>query len=365
MVGSNPGGGNGKGPDRLAYGMNCMDTGHYRVLDVDDDRPGGFHFAACPACLGERWEPLFCAPDHYTGREGEFAIVRCLECGFVYTNPRPGPEALSAFYPDEAGYYQPKDADPASLRREVTNGPLARKLRRLGYGASPVRSEGCGRPVRRLLAKGFPRYVPGGRLLEVGCSYGKFLYQLECLGWQVEGVELNSRAADVARRRLGLSVRSSPLETLSLPAEAYDAVILRMVLEHLPSPVDALAQLREATRPGGQLVAIVPNFASLANDWFGRYCYNLHAPAHMSHFTPRSVGEVMARAGFEVRDVCPIHSTRDILESARIRGERQGEDILSRLARRRRLGRSLARLVLAWASWTGRASRMAVHAVRR
>ncbi len=342
-----------------------MDSRHYRVLEGVGEVPDGFHFAACPACLGETWERVFWAHDHYTGRAGEFSIVRCLSCGFVYTNPRPGPEALAAFYPDEAGYYQPKDADPEALCREVTRGPLARKLRRLGYGGACVPSGSPGRTARRLLAKGFPRCVPGGRLLEVGCSYGKFLYQLQCLGWRVEGVELNARAAGVARERLGLDVRSSPLEALELPGEAYDAVILRMVLEHLPSPVDALGQLREAMRGGGQLVAIVPNVASLANDWFGPYCYNLHAPAHMSHFTPRSAGEVMARAGLEVTDICPIHSTRDLIESARIRGERRGRDVLSRIARRRGIARPLAKLVQGWACRTGRASRMAVHAVRR
>jgi SAM-dependent methyltransferase len=53
------------------------------------------------------------------------------------------------------------------------------------------------------------------------------------------------------------------LESYPLPAEAFDIVFCRYVLEHLRNPERALANMRQALRAGGWLVVIFPNRWSL------------------------------------------------------------------------------------------------------
>ncbi len=53
------------------------------------------------------------------------------------------------------------------------------------------------------------------------------------------------------------------LERYPLPAEAFDIVFCRYVLEHLRDPEHALANMRQALRAGGWLMLIFPNRRSL------------------------------------------------------------------------------------------------------
>jgi len=53
------------------------------------------------------------------------------------------------------------------------------------------------------------------------------------------------------------------LESYPLPAEAFDIVFCRYVLEHLRNPEHALANMRQALRSGGWLILIFPNRWSL------------------------------------------------------------------------------------------------------
>ena len=46
-----------------------------------------------------------------------------------------------------------------------------------------------------------------------------------------------------------------------LPKQAYDVVMCSHVLEHIANPLRALASWRDATRPGGHLLMVVPHMA--------------------------------------------------------------------------------------------------------
>jgi SAM-dependent methyltransferase len=53
------------------------------------------------------------------------------------------------------------------------------------------------------------------------------------------------------------------LETYPLPAETFDVIFCRYVLEHLNDPESALANMRGALKPGGWLTLVFPNRWSL------------------------------------------------------------------------------------------------------
>ncbi len=56
----------------------------------------------------------------------------------------------------------------------------------------------------------------GARLLDIGCGYGFFLEKMAQRGWAVEGIEVSRPGREYARKTLGLSIHSKPLEDMAL-----------------------------------------------------------------------------------------------------------------------------------------------------
>jgi hypothetical protein len=173
----------------------------------------------CGCCGSARHEVyLKGAKELYNGLSAWFDVVRCLDCGHYFTNPRPTRETIGCFYPDSARYYQPKpqrgagQGKPRSLlRRSILANYFGYHFRKL---PQPIDFLAFLWLRRRLFLSHLPRFVPGGRLLDIGCAWGGYLARMRELGWNVCGVELNAAAADHARDILGLDVRAGSFDDL-------------------------------------------------------------------------------------------------------------------------------------------------------
>ena len=145
---------------------------------------------SCPLCDANRPLPLFRAQDWQYGLPGKFEIVRCGQCGGIYLSPRPDAREMVRFYP----------ADYAAYARDaLREGPgLQRRLRLYGL------TKRC-RTVAKL--------AKGGHLLDVGCATGDFIALMRAYGqWSVVGIELDERAASLARERYGLTVVNGSID---------------------------------------------------------------------------------------------------------------------------------------------------------
>jgi SAM-dependent methyltransferase len=77
-------------------------------------------------------------------------------------------------------------------------------------------------------------------------------------------------------------------------------VTLWHVLEHLDDPGAALATIARWLRPGGVLLAGVPNLASVQARLGGSRWYHLDVPRHRTHFTPDGLSRLLGAHGFAV-----------------------------------------------------------------
>ncbi|NJD33511.1 MAG: class I SAM-dependent methyltransferase [Betaproteobacteria bacterium] len=101
-----------------------------------------------------------------------------------------------------------------------------------------------------------------GRVLEVGCGGGGTLAWLKASGrarW-IAGIELFPDAAAVARTRLDELHEGDVDQHIGRFAPgSFDLILCLDVLEHLVDPWDTLTRLQALLRPGGQLIASLPN----------------------------------------------------------------------------------------------------------
>jgi SAM-dependent methyltransferase len=114
------------------------------------------------------------------------------------------------------------------------------------------------------------------RVLDAGCGSGRTLQELVDYG-EVQGIELNEGAAELARARGLGEVRVGRLEELPWPAASFDLITCLDVIEHTPDDRAALRELWRVCRPGGWLLVTVPAYQALwslhdeANHHFRRY----------------------------------------------------------------------------------------------
>lgn len=212
------------------------------------------------------------------GEGARFSIVRCRACDLVYVSPRPTRAAIGAFYPQQ---YQ------AEMRRLLQAG-MANPVIRAAF-----------RMVRR---RRTPPFVPDGHLLEIGCAGGVYLAGMRELGWNVQGVEIDSVAAEFARDEYGLCVQTGDAQLVlpQFPDGSFDVVTMWHVLEHFHDPIAILTEVQRILKPGGMLMLELPNYASPLAALLGEFWFPLEIPRHLYHFTPWTLQAMLAKVGLYV-----------------------------------------------------------------
>ena len=106
------------------------------------------------------------------------------------------------------------------------------------------------------------RHAPAAeRVLEIGCGTGFVLSALRQVlpTARITGSELHSRGLAAARRRLGEAVELIQMDARHCHlAETVDLVGAFDVLEHIPQDEAALEEIARILKPGGILIATVP-----------------------------------------------------------------------------------------------------------
>jgi SAM-dependent methyltransferase len=158
---------------------------------------------------------------------------------------------------------------------------------------------------RQLYLRRYRRFLPrdfSAPILDIGCGAGGFLEALQSAGYTcVEGVDLSASQVRAAAARGLTGVTHAPaVEYLRARPNRYATISAFSVLEHQTRPelFDLLDAIRDALRPGGCLIAVVPNAKGL----FGAHVRFADITHEMS-FTPMSVGQLCAVVGLEAPSV--------------------------------------------------------------
>jgi SAM-dependent methyltransferase len=144
------------------------------------------------------------------------------------------------------------------------------------------------------------KYVEKGDLLEVGCSTGPALKVARERGWNVHGIEVNDKAARIAKDMLRVTtIETGCLGAGMFPGKAFSLVLMLDVLEHIADPLAFMGILAKKIRPGGFILILTPNIRSLsARVMRGRWPHLMLE--HVSLYSPRSLTFLLKAFRFKV-----------------------------------------------------------------
>lgn len=230
----------------------------------------------CPWCGSNKAQINLWLKDEFLTKK-DFHICECLNCGLLYTMPRPSKEKIGAYYKSDEYYshQENKKGFVPRLYEAIKKINLKHKFR---------------------LAS---RDLPVGKLLDIGCGVGDFLHVAENKGWQCTGVEPSEEAREIARQRIkGDLLYSEDLE--QLPDQSFDLITMWHVLEHVDDLKWQVAQLQRLIKPEGRIVIAVPNYRSYDGRFYNAYWAAYDVPRHLNHFNKTVITKIFKTSGLSL-----------------------------------------------------------------
>lgn len=230
----------------------------------------------CPWCGSNKAQINLWLKDEFLTKK-DFHICECLNCGLLYTMPRPSKEKIGAYYKSDEYYshQENKKGFVPRLYEAIKKINLKHKFR---------------------LAS---RDLPVGKLLDIGCGVGDFLHIAENKGWQCTGIEPSEEAREIARQRIkGDLLYSEDLE--QLPDQSFDLITMWHVLEHVDDLKWQVAQLQRLIKPNGRIVIAVPNYRSYDGRFYNAFWAAYDVPRHLNHFNKTVLTKIFKTSGLSL-----------------------------------------------------------------
>lgn len=232
----------------------------------------------CPICDGNKSQ-IFLLPSvnesdpaklygAASGIPGTQQLVKCLNCGMIFENPRYDAQIIVE------GYMASKEAEHDSQY--------------------PMRVNSFYRTLKKH-AKYLPEF--GAKVLDIGTAGGAFLDAAKQYGYDAYGMEPSADLVARGKAR-GLQIEQGTIESHSFSQASFDMVCLWDVIEHLPNPKLALAEARKLLKPNGILLINFPDMGTWQAKFAGRRFWWILS-VHLHHFTKKSIGDICLRTGFE------------------------------------------------------------------
>ncbi len=210
------------------------------------------------------------------------SYATCAECGcYVDRNP-PLPETLNEVYSlDRYWRLRQKMKQHAPIE---TRGEIFKSEGRVNYWLSLIERYG----------------PPSGRAIEVGCSPGVLLVELQKRGYECIGVEPDAKVAKWIQDNMMVEVRAGLFPDIELPS--CNLFLAFDVIEHSYDPLAFLRGVAELLRPDGIAILQTPIDRYQCSErpfgnMFERVFDDLE---HQFIFVEKAIQRLTAAAGFRV-----------------------------------------------------------------
>ena len=248
----------------------------------------GIESVSCNLCEANNTNQLYCIavrPDQ-TGTYGQdnWPIVKCKQCGLIYTNPRPDSDALTTYYSFaneyDAEFVQEWFISHAQLQQ----------------------------PTWRRFLKAMQRHGPPGNLLDIGCGAGTFLVEAREAGFDVAGQEVAPFFIEYCRTQQNLTIYSGEIETAPIPDHSLDYVTAFDVIEHHPDPNHMVSEMHRYLKTGGLAVISTHDIGNFYARVYGQKWRYLNPIGHLTYFSRHTLRKLLEKNGFKILHVGGIHT---------------------------------------------------------
>lgn len=223
----------------------------------------------CIICGHGKSEPLFNSKSFIFPSE-IFSLVKCVNCGFVFLNPRPTIEEIGKYYQN---YHLHIDTS------------------RLNWFVKQILlNETIGHTRYKTASK-------NNKFLEIGFGDGLFLEYMKKKKWDVYGIEIGDDCIE-RMKNIGIeNVYNGDIFSSSFDDEKFDLVRMNHTLEHMHDPLKVLMEVKRILKKGGKLIIAVPNFNGGCHKLFKQYAYSLHLPFHLYFFSLSTLESLINKIG--------------------------------------------------------------------
>ncbi len=242
------------------------------------------HYTFCPSCKSQHIIPVLEAND-YTVSNEIFSIWHCADCSLRFTQDIATQDQIGKYYQSDAyiSHSDTKQGLVNSIYHRIRKFTLATK--------------------RKLIQQ--QTGLKTGNMLDVGCGTGAFLHTMKNVGWSVTGLEPDETAINKAKTLYQLEPQS-PDKLFQFQSDAYDAITMWHVMEHVHQLHEYVAQLKKVLKANGVLFIAVPNYTSFDASHYKAKWAAYDVPRHLYHFSPKSMELLMRQYGMKIKTIKPM-----------------------------------------------------------
>jgi 2-polyprenyl-3-methyl-5-hydroxy-6-metoxy-1,4-benzoquinol methylase len=236
----------------------------------------------CVLCGSSSYVQIASGRDYiYHGSGDYFSHVSCDACGHVYMNPQPTESEIAIMYPADYGTFSGKFRGNLNLLARIKNSV---NLKRFSRVAGVLPKSAC--------------------VLDVGCGNGELLRTLAGTRPDLKLFGLDWHFPGETRRELeaaGIQLIEGTLESVVLPEEHFDLVLMYQLIEHLWEPRIGLMRLAQALKPGGRIAIETPDTDGYDRRFFaGGTWGGYYVPRHLNLFNFERLARLLTETRFEI-----------------------------------------------------------------
>lgn len=252
---------------RVAYWnvIEAIQSGDLQLIEVN-----------CPVCDYNEFQHVASVD-----RQGlPVQTVRCERCPTLYSRWRFNDTSLTEFY---SRYYRELYVGDSNPDREWFS----------------LQTESGRKTLKKLQdAEIIPSSLEGFRVMEVGTAAGGGLVPFRDAGASVLGIDFDENYLNFGRS-MGIDLRLGGVNELN-EFGSQDVVILKDVLEHLPTPIHSLKVIHSVLSDRGVVYIQVPGLQALKFLGYRNDLLRYFQIAHLCHYTRESLNYSCQRAGLKV-----------------------------------------------------------------
>lgn len=135
-------------------------------------------------------------------------------------------------------------------------------------------------------------------ILEIGSSFGTFLYKMSQMGHKVKGIEPSIMQSKISKERFNIEIIENLVEEVDKAHEKFHLIAMFHVFEHLRNPSNFLLKFREHIYDNGFLYIEAP---SILREPGIKPKEDFFRAVHFYTFTPLTLNILLKKCGYEVK----------------------------------------------------------------